>query len=71
MCFTIFWNEKTCFKAIKTRSTKSRKIAIFLKGLVHGFGQKLAIFPSSSFRKYRPGKCVLRYCRTKKRVSKL
>ena len=71
MCFTIFWNEKTCFKAMKTRSSKSRKIVIFSKGLVHGFGQKLAIFPSSSFRQYRPGNCALRYSRTKKRVSRL
>ena len=29
---------------MKTRSLKSRKIEIFPKGLVHGFGQKGAIF---------------------------
>ena len=46
MCFTIFQNEKSSFQAIKTRSSKSRKIAVFPRGLVHGFGQKLAIFPS-------------------------
>ena len=36
------------FQAIKMRSSKSRKIEIFPKGLalVHGFGPKLAIFPS-------------------------
>ena len=44
MCFTIFQNEKTPFQAIKTRSSKSRKIEIFPKGLTHGFGQKFAIF---------------------------
>ena len=33
----IFQNEKTTFQAIKTRSSKSRKINIFPKGLVHGF----------------------------------
>ena len=38
MCFTIFQNEKMPFQAIKTRSSKSRKIDIFLKGLTHGFG---------------------------------
>ena len=32
---------------MKTRSLKSRKIEIFPKGLVHGFGQKGAIFLSS------------------------
>ena len=31
MCFTIFQNEKMPFQAIKTRSLKSRKIAIFPK----------------------------------------
>ena len=50
MCFTIFQNEKTSFQAIKTRSSKSGKIAIFPKGLVYGFGQKLAIFPSFSLK---------------------
>ena len=45
MSFTIVKNEKTPFKAKNTRSSKSRKIEIFPKGLVHGYGQKLAIFP--------------------------
>ena len=39
---------------------------IFLKGLVHGFGQKLAII---HFRRNRPGKCVSRYSRKKKMHS--
>ena len=30
---------------MKTRSSKRRKIEIFPKGLVHGFGQKGAICP--------------------------
>ena len=30
---------------IKTRSLKSRKIDFFQKGLTHGFGPKIAIFP--------------------------
>ena len=44
MSFTIFQNEKSPFLAIKTRSSKTRKIDIFPKGLTHGFGQKMAIF---------------------------
>ena len=71
MSFTIFQNEKTPFQAIKTRSSKSRKVHIFPKGLTHGFGPKMAIFPSFFFRQYRPGKCLLRYSRTKKRLSRL
>ena len=46
MSFTIFQSEKTPFYAINTRSSKSRKIDIFPKGLTHGFGPKMAIFPT-------------------------
>ena len=49
MSFTIFYNEKTAFQAIKTRSSKSRKIDIFSKGLTHDFGPKMAIFPTFFF----------------------
>ena len=44
---------------------------IFPKGLTHGFGPKIAIFTTLLFRQYRPGKFLLRYSRTKKRLSKL
>ena len=46
MSFTIFYIEKTPLKARKTRSSKSRKIDIFPKRLTHGFGPKMAIFPT-------------------------
>ena len=36
-------------KAIKTRGLKSRKIVILPKGLTHGFGPKMAIFPTFFF----------------------
>ena len=41
--------KKTPFLAIKTRSPKNRKIDIFPKGLTHGFGAKMAIFPTFFF----------------------
>ena len=44
MSFMIFYNEKTFFQAIKTRSLKSRKTDISLQGLTHGFGSKIALF---------------------------
>ena len=44
---------------------------IFLKGLTHGFGPKMAIYPSFFFRQYTPGKYLLRYSKTKKRLSRL
>ena len=49
MSFTIFQNDKTAFQAIKSRSSKSRKIDIFPKGLSHGFGRKMVIFPTFIF----------------------
>ena len=44
MSLTIFQNNKTPFQAVKKRTTKSRKIGIFPKGLIHAFGLKMAIF---------------------------
>ena len=44
MSFMICQNEKMPFQGLKTRSSKSRKIDIFPKGLTHGFGPKMAIF---------------------------
>ena len=71
MSFIIVLNEKTPLQAIKARSSKSRKIEIFPKGLVHGFGQKFAFFPSFNFRQYTPAKCLLRQSTKKKRLSRL
>ena len=68
MCSKIFYNEETPFGAIKTRSLKSPKNDIFPKGLNHGFGLKMAIFPTFFKRQYSPGKYLLRYSRTKKRA---
>ena len=49
MSFTVFQNKKRLFLAIKRRSSKSRKIDIFAKGLTHGFGLKMALFPTFIF----------------------
>ena len=49
MSFTIFQNEKWLFYAIKTRSSKVKKIDIFPKGLTHGFSPKMSICPISLF----------------------
>ena len=57
------------FYAIKTRSSNTRIIDIFPKGLTHGFSPKIAIFPTFFFRQFRPGKCVLRYSRTKEKKT--
>ena len=41
--------KKNAFLGYKTRSLKSRKMGVFPKGLVHGFGLKVSIFPSFCF----------------------
>ena len=56
MTLTIIQNEKAPLQGIKTRSSKSRKIDIFPKGLTHGFGPNMAIFPTFFFRQYWLGK---------------
>ena len=40
--------NKTAFEAIKTSSSKGRKIDYFSKGFTDGFGPKIAIFPTFS-----------------------
>ena len=59
MSFTILFYETTPFKAIKRRSSNSRKIDIFPTGLKYGFSRKMTIYPTFLFRQYRPGKCIL------------
>ena len=63
-------DQEKPFWAIKTRSSNRQKIESFPKGLTHGFGLKMAIFPTFFFRQDRPGKCLLRYSRTRKRLSR-
>ena len=41
--------RKNALLGNKKRSAKCRKIDIFPKGLTHGFGPKMAIFPALSF----------------------
>ena len=38
--------RKNAFLAYKKRSSKSRKINVFPKELIHGIGPKMAIFPT-------------------------
>ena len=63
--------RKKPFSAIKTKPSKSRKIDIFQKGLTHDFVPKMPIFTTFIFRQYSLRKCLLRYCRRKKRLSRL
>ena len=71
MCFTICYNEKTVFQALKRGSSKSRKIEIFSKGLVHGFRPKLAIFPCFFFKAIQARKMCFRIFQEEKTVFRL
>ena len=66
MSFPIFQKKKSPFQAIKTRSSNSRKIDIFCKGVIPWFWSKKGHFSKFFFRQYRPGKCLLRYLERKK-----
>ena len=68
--YDILKTKKKPLYAIKTTSSKTRKVDIYRKGLIHGFGPNMAIFSTFLFRQYRPEKCLLWYSRTKKRLSK-
>ena len=63
--------EKKPFYTVKSKRSESRKIDVFPKGLTHGFGPEMAIFRTFLFLQLRQGKCLLRYSRTKKRLSTL
>ena len=69
--FNDILERKNAFLGFKNKKSKSLILDIFPKGLTHAFGPKMAIFPICFFRQYRPGKCLLRYSRTKKRLSRL
>ena len=42
-------NQKNAFLGYKNKKFKKSKIDIFPKGLTHGFGPKMAIFPTFLF----------------------
>ena len=63
--------RKNAFLGYKNKKFKKSKNCIFPKTLTHGIGPKMPIIPTFFFRQYRPGKCLLRYSRTKKHLSRL
>ena len=71
MSFMILQNEKTPFQAIKTRSSKSRTTDIFLQGLTHGFGPKMAIFQTFFLGKIGKENVFSDHLERKKRLSRL
>ena len=68
-CVCDILERKNAFVGNKNKKFKNLKIWHFSKGVNPWFWSTLAIFPTCCFTQYRPGKCVLRYSRTKKRLS--
>ena len=67
--FLGYKNKK--FKKSKDGQGVNKKVTFFQQGLTHGFGPKMTIFRIFFLRQYSPGKCLLWYSRTKKRLSRL
>ena len=63
----ILERKKNAFPRYKNKKLKRRKIGIFPKGLVHCFGQKLAIFPPLYYGQNTPVKCVSECSRKRKK----
>ena len=63
--------RKNAFLSYKNKKFEKSKNWHFYKRVNPWFWLKMAIFPTFLFMQYRPGKCLLRYSTTKKRLSKL
>ena len=63
--------RENAFLGYKNKKFIKSKNWHFCKRLTYGFGPKMAIFPIFYLIQYRQGKRLLRYSRTKKRLSRL
>ena len=63
--------RKIDFLGYKSIKFNKSKLDVFPKRLTHVLFREMAIFPTFFFRQYRPGKCLLWYSTTKKRLSRL
>ena len=68
--YDILRRKNACLGYKNEEFTKSKNWD-FSQGVNPWFWSKSRHFSNFSFRQYRPGKCVLRYSRTKKRLSRL
>ena len=65
-CLSRYSRTKKAFLGYKNKKLKKSKNGHFSKGANPWFGKKMAVFRNFFFRQYKPGKCLLRYSRTKK-----
>ena len=62
--------RKNAFLGYKNKKFKKSKNWHFSKGVNPWFWSKMAMFPTFFFRQYWRGECLLRYSKTKNRVSR-
>ena len=70
-CLLRYSRTKNAFLGYKNNKFKKSKNWHFSKEVNPWFWSKNGHFSNFFFRQYRPGKCLLRYSRTKKRLSRL
>ena len=63
--------RKSAILRYKNKTFKKSKNWRFFKGVIPWYRSKYCYFSNFFFRQYRPGKCLLRYSRTEKRLSRL
>ena len=71
MSFTIFQNDKAPFQAIKKKEVHNVKKLTFSKGVNPWFWSNYGHFSNLFFQAIQVRKCLLRYFRSKKRLSRL
>ena len=69
-CFYDILERKNAFLDYKNKKFKKSKNWHFSKGVNPWFWSKNGHFSNFFFRQYRPEKCLLRYFRTKERLSR-
>ena len=66
--FSDILERKNACLHYKNKKLKNKKIGLFSKGLVHGFGQKKGFFPPFYFWQNRQEKSLWPYSRKRKRL---
>ena len=68
MSFAIFYKKKNAFKTRKRKFSESLTNGSFLKGLVHGFGQKIELFLCIFLGKLSKKKIIFLYSDEKRKL---
>ena len=70
-CLLRYSKTKKRLSRLQKQEVQKLEKLTFFQRETHGFGPKMAIFPTFFFTQCRPVKCLFRYSRTKKRFFRL